>query len=135
MISLFMKSLKYWNHIWTHSFKAYQQGHNSQKRFQFRKYYFAIVNGMNSNKDKTTIINKLIYAAAIIYPLTTVPQILQIFIAKNATNVSLWTWVSYDLFTLIFLWYAISNRLKPLVIEYSMWLVAQSIVVLGILLY
>jgi hypothetical protein len=41
----------------------------------------------------------------------------------------------YDVFTFIFLWYAIEKKLKPLVIEYCMWIVAQSIVVLLILAY
>lgn len=81
------------------------------------------------------IIDKLIYIAAIAYPLTTIPQIFDIFANRSATNVSLLTWLLYDMFTCIFLWYAIQNKLKPLVIEYSMWIVAQSIVVAGLLIY
>jgi len=81
------------------------------------------------------IIDKLIYVAAIAYPLTTIPQIFEIFANQSAVNVSLSTWLLYDLFTFIFLWYAIQNKLKPLVIEYSMWIVAQSIVVVGLLIY
>lgn len=35
----------------------------------------------------------------------------------------------------VFLWYAIQNKLKPLIIEYCLWIVAQSLVVLLILAY
>jgi uncharacterized protein with PQ loop repeat len=80
-------------------------------------------------------IDKFIYVAAIAYPLTTIPQIIDIFSKRSSGDVSLLTWMLYDIFTFIFLWYALQNKLKPLVIEYSMWIVAQSIVVIGILLY
>jgi uncharacterized protein with PQ loop repeat len=80
-------------------------------------------------------IDRIIYIAAIAYPLTTIPQIVDIFVNKSSANVSLSTWLLYDLFTFVFLWYAIENKLKPLVIEYCMWIIAQSIVVYGILLY
>lgn len=80
-------------------------------------------------------INRFIYVAVVVYPLTTIPQIVEIFASQNAGSVSLLTWLSYDIITLVFLWYAIENKLKPLIIEYSLWLVAQSIVVAGILLY
>lgn len=92
------------------------------------------------SKTKTTpdnkkLIDRLIYVAAIAYPLTTIPQIIDIFHHKSAQNVSLLTWILYDAFTFIFLWYALEKKLKPLVIEYSMWIIAQSIVVVGILMF
>lgn len=81
------------------------------------------------------LIDKLIYWAAIVYPLTTIPQIMDIFSKKSSGDVSLATWLMYDLFTFVFLWYAIDKKLKPLIIEYCLWIIAQSIVVVGILLY
>jgi uncharacterized protein with PQ loop repeat len=87
------------------------------------------------SQENKKFIDKLIYVAAITYPLTTIPQIIDILTHKSSENVSLLTWLLYDVFTLIFLWYAIEKRLKPLVIEYSLWIVAQSIVVFLILLY
>ena len=88
---------------------------------------------MTAEKQKP--IDKLIYVAVIAYPLTTIPQIVDIFTNKSSANVSLVTWLLYDLFTFIFLWYALEKKLKPLVIEYCMWIVAQSIVVFGIIIY
>lgn len=85
--------------------------------------------------ESKKLIDRLIYVAAITYPLTTIPQVIDIFINKSSKNVSLLTWILYDAFTFIFLWYAIEKKLKPLIIEYCMWIIAQSIVVVGILLY
>lgn len=90
---------------------------------------------VKSSPQNKKLIDKLIYVAAITYPLTTVPQIADIIINKSSENVSLLTWLLYDIFTLIFLWYAIEKKLKPLIIEYCMWIVAQTIVVFLILLY
>lgn len=90
---------------------------------------------VNSTTEEKKLIDRLIYVAAITYPLTTIPQIVDIFINKSAENVSLLTWLLYDAFTLIFLWYAIEKKLKPLIIEYCLWILAQSIVVVGIMMY
>jgi uncharacterized protein with PQ loop repeat len=88
----------------------------------------------NPIEDKK-FIDRLIYVAAITYPLTTIPQIADIVINKSSQNVSLLTWLLYDAFTVVFLWYAIEKKLKPLIIEYCLWIAAQSIVVVLILLY
>lgn len=88
----------------------------------------------SSPKNKK-LIDRLIYVVVIVYPLTTIPQIMDIIVNKSSENVSLLTWLLYDLFTFIFLWYAIDKKLKPLVIEYCLWIVAQSTVVLLIFLY
>ncbi|MFA5015218.1 MAG: hypothetical protein WC549_06735 [Actinomycetota bacterium] len=89
----------------------------------------------SKHKKQTPFIDKIIYVAAIAYPLTTIPQIVTIFVDQSSANVSLATWVLYDIFTIVFLWYAISKKIKPLVLEYSLWIVAQTIVVIGILIY
>ena len=88
-----------------------------------------------ANVKPKKFIDKLIYVVAIVYPLTTIPQIYDIFVYKSAMSISLLTWVLYDLFTCIFLWYAIENKLKPMIVEYSMWIIVQSIVVVGVFLY
>lgn len=90
---------------------------------------------VKSSTESKKLIDKLIYIAAITYPLTTIPQIVDLFTSKSSDNVSLLTWLLYDAFTFIFLWYAIEKKLKPLIIEYCMWIVAQTTVVFLILLY
>jgi hypothetical protein len=90
---------------------------------------------VKSRTKNIKLIDRLIYIAAITYPLTTVPQIADIFINKSSGNVSILTWILYDAFTLIFLWYAIEKKLKPLILEYCLWIIAQSAVVIGILIY
>ena len=73
--------------------------------------------------------------SSIVYPLTTLPQIYVIFQNQSATNLSLFTYTSYLFFTVIFLSYGISEKLKPIIILQSLWFVMFSCVVAGILLY
>lgn len=73
--------------------------------------------------------------ASIIYPLTTFPQILEIFSNKSAENISLLTYILYIFFTFIFLGYGIKEKLVPIVVLQSLWLVVYGLVVVGVLIY
>lgn len=80
-------------------------------------------------------IDKFIYVASVVYPLTTLPQIIQIFTTKDTSGISLITWVLYIVFTLVFLLYSINKKLLPLTITYVLWLVVEICVVVGLLVY
>ncbi len=77
----------------------------------------------------------IVMASSVIYPLTTIPQIIEIFTEKSAVNVSLATYVFYLLFTFIFLSYGISEKLKPIIVLQCLWLVVYSPVIVGLILY
>lgn len=73
--------------------------------------------------------------AGIIQPLITIPQIIAIYGNQSAADVSLLTWLGYLFFGVTFLVYGIVFRLKPIWIGQIVWVVAQLIIVAGILLY
>ena len=80
-------------------------------------------------------LDKLVYFAGIIGPLMTLPQIAKIYLIKNATELSLISWASYLLGSLVLLMYSISHKEKPLIIMYSLWMVMHILMLIGILLY
>ena len=83
-----------------------------------------------------TAVGKLIYVAAVAGPLTIIPQIAEIwFVDKNAAGVSMTTWLSFSLLSLIWLIYAIGERDRPLIISNALWLVGELIVVAGAIHY
>ena len=88
-----------------------------------------------SKKQKITIIDRLMSLAAIIHPLTAVPQVYDIFTSKDASGVSLVTWLSFMVLGLIFLAYGIVHKLKPFILTQILWFVIDFLVVAGILLY
>lgn len=94
-----------------------------------------LINLRSVIKEEQKFMDKLIYVASILYPLSTSPQIYQIFTSRDVSGVSLVTWISYIGFTAIFLVYALNKRLKPLIISYSLWFIVELTVIVGILLF
>lgn len=73
--------------------------------------------------------------AGIFQPLMTIPQIIEIYSSKSATNVSLFTWSAFLFFGLILLIYGIKFRLKPIWVNQIIWAIMQSLTVIGIVIY
>ncbi len=92
-----------------------------------------------SSPTRNQIINPKIEAlalvAALIQPLITVPQIVQIYANQSAQDVSLLTWVGYWVFGLIFLAYGFIFKLRPIFYGQIVWVIVQTITVIGILIY
>lgn len=90
-------------------------------------------------KTKNALSNKTIgymmYVVAVGMPLTTVPQLQQLYSTKVTTGLSLATWLMYTAFGIIPLLYAISNKLKPLILTNVLWLIVDSLMIYGIIRY
>jgi uncharacterized protein with PQ loop repeat len=71
------------------------------------------------------------YFASFAYPFTAIPQIIQVYTSKDVTSLSLISFALYVVFGSIFELYAISKRLKPLIIEGALWLVIYIAMLLG----
>jgi uncharacterized protein with PQ loop repeat len=85
--------------------------------------------------NKKPLVDYLIYWAAIIYPLTAVPQIIQIYQTKSAGDLAILSWLLYVFFDAIFLWYAIVHKQVPIIVTCVLWILVYSVVILGIILY
>ncbi len=86
-------------------------------------------------KQHKSLIDKLIYVAAILQPLMTLPQIIQIYSSHNVVGISLATWSGYAILGLLFLAYGIKHRLVPIIVTQVLWFTLQTGVVIGILRY
>lgn len=84
---------------------------------------------------KTTIIDTLVNVAAVIHPLSALPQVYTIYASQNVTGVSLWTWLGFMIIGFIFLAYGISHRLKPIIVTQVLWFIVDAMVIIGVLLY
>lgn len=68
-------------------------------------------------------------------PLFELPQAWEIYSTQNAASVSLSTWAFFSVSNLAWIAYAVRHRMKILVVVYSMYLVIEMAIVVGILLY
>ncbi len=80
-------------------------------------------------------IDKLVLIIAFLAPLVELPQLIEIYALKAAGSVSLLTWSMFVVFGVPWLIYGIIHKEKPVIILYSLWIIIDSAIVVGILLY
>ena len=81
------------------------------------------------------IVDRTCLVFSVLMPLTTVPQIYLIYSEKHATGVSLLMWIFYCIGVIPFLVYGIVHKERQLIILNTLWMIAQIIMIIGILLY
>ena len=91
-------------------------------------YYFF------GDKKPAISLEKLMVFAAFAYPITGLPQMIQVT-QGNTAGVSVLSWAGFALFVALFLAYSIRHRIKPMIITYSLWLFIDLAIVVGILLH
>ena len=79
--------------------------------------------------------DRFLIIVAVIGPLTTAPQIYDIFWTKSVNGLSFWTWLLYSVLSIPWLFYGLVHRDKPLIISSILWVILQGIVAAGILIY
>ncbi len=81
------------------------------------------------------LVDRATFLAAIIEPLVTIPQAMVIFKQHSAAGVSLSTWVGYEVLTLVWIWYGIVHKEKMILLYQGLFLIIQTIVIIGGLMY
>jgi len=87
-----------------------------------------------TKKDKR-FIDKAAYVVGVLFPLSTLPQVNQLYTSHDASGLSLITWIMYTLLTGLFLIYALVDNIKPLALTQFVWLFVDAAMVVGILMY
>lgn len=65
----------------------------------------------------------------------TLPQVLEIWVGKNATGVSSFSWGYYSFFSTVLLLYGIVHREKPIIVTYTGAVILYSAIFVGSLFY
>ena len=81
------------------------------------------------------VLDRTIYIASLAGPLTAMPQIYQIFSTQSANGVSIWSWVMGLGFSGIWITYAVFYKIKPILIQQSLWTMIDLIIITGIMMY
>ncbi|MEI6228833.1 MAG: hypothetical protein WCP11_02315 [Candidatus Saccharibacteria bacterium] len=85
--------------------------------------------------QKSFFINKFIVVVAVIEPLITLPQAYIIFHNQDASDISLLSWIGYDLMTIIWVWYAWVNKEKVVFIYQALFFITNTLVIIGAIIY
>jgi uncharacterized protein with PQ loop repeat len=80
-------------------------------------------------------IDRAIYVAAFVEPLSTVPQVIAIFSTRSAAGISISTWITYVAFSFLWLWYGIVHKQKALIVAEVLFILTEGLVVIGGIVY
>jgi uncharacterized protein with PQ loop repeat len=81
------------------------------------------------------LLDRVVLCLATIGPLFELPQLFKIYSEKSAQGVSLLTWAFFVLFAIPWVIYGIVHKEKPIIVAYSLWILIDTAIVIGILMY
>ncbi len=87
------------------------------------------------HKKNKTPFDYVMYFFMVATPLFELPQAISVYSTQNAHGVSVWTWAFFAASSLVWLTYSIRNGLFPLIVTYSMYILIETGIVVGIILY
>lgn len=90
--------------------------------------------GLSRHKNYA-FLDFLVYFSAIAGPVMTVPQIYLIWNTKNASGVSVTSWFAYSLLSFVWVYYGLVHKDKPILITNILWIIVNSLVTLGAIIY
>ncbi|MGK2896172.1 MAG: hypothetical protein ACSLEY_01020 [Candidatus Saccharimonadales bacterium] len=85
------------------------------------------------SSSKTTLFDKLVFGVSLLYPLSALPQVFDIFYS-NSEGVSILSWTIFMLCSALFLAYGLKHKVPPMIVSNSLWVVVDGLVITGLLL-
>lgn len=95
----------------------------------------AQISKFSHSRKRMKRFDKMMLFIGLINPIMSIPQALNIWLNKDAGQVSAISWTTYVLVNLFWLFYALIHKSKPLIISTTLWIVIEIIIVIGIAIY
>lgn len=86
-------------------------------------------------KQPKSLFDYILYIFMVATPLFEIPQAWDIFAKQSAEDVSLTTWSFFFVSSMAWIMYAVRNRIWPLMVAYTLYLLIEGVIVIGILTY
>lgn len=80
-------------------------------------------------------LDRITFFAGVIGPFTVLPQVYEIFSTKNASGVSLISWIMMFVVTLPWIFYGMAHKENSIIVSFILWEVVNLLVIVGILMY
>lgn len=87
------------------------------------------------NKKINSTFERFVLLVAIVEPLSTLPQIYDVFTAKDASSLSLLSWMLFAGASVIWLIYGLKIKSYPLIASSVLWISTEFLLMAGIILY
>ena len=105
------------------------------QHFHLRKRIYQKKEKYPSSKKAKRAIDKLMYFVAIFGPLMNLPQLLKIWMEKNASGISIISWIGFVLTATVWLVYGIAHKEKPIILANIMYIILQIGIIIGAIIY
>ena len=73
-------------------------------------------------------IDKAVMVIAFVEPLAGLPQVIQLFHTRSANDLSLSSWVIFQIVTVLWLVYGVTHKERPIIIYQGLWFVVQALI-------
>ncbi len=80
-------------------------------------------------------LDRLVWGIAFVMPLTALPQLYTVWFERNSQGVSLLTWLLLAILSIPMVIYGFVHKEKPIIFMYLLWIIVDSLVVIGALWY
>jgi uncharacterized protein with PQ loop repeat len=80
-------------------------------------------------------LDKLMYVVGALGLIMTIPQIAEIWVNHNAGGVSVISWISYTIFSVIWLIYGIVHKERVIIFTQFFWVILNAVIAVGAILY
>lgn len=81
------------------------------------------------------LLDRIVFAAGIVGPLASIPQVLKVYLLQDATGLSVVSWGTLAVLDIPWIIYGLVHKERPIIVAYSMWFVINTLVCVGAILY
>lgn len=106
-----------------------------QHHLHVRKRVHAALEPYPSKIFRIAVLDVLVYVVSIAGPIFTIPQIIDVYGGKDGSGISLITWGAYTLFSSVWILYGVVHRERVLIVNNTLWFIANASVFIGALIY
>jgi|SRR3989344_972802 len=89
----------------------------------------------SKNASKKYLIDHVMFIIALVAPIMTIPQLLEIWVNRKVAGVAVATWAAYTFVSFMWLWYGIVHKEKPVILTNLLLLVFDALIVLGVFIF
>lgn len=87
-----------------------------------------------SKKKRLALIDRVAIVASFMYPLTGVPQVIEV-LGGNIAGVSILSWAGFSLFSVFFVLYGLMHKVRPMIISNTIWFIVDILIIVGVLVH
>jgi uncharacterized protein with PQ loop repeat len=89
----------------------------------------------SADTRQDVVLRRLLGGMSIFTLLMTVPQVLTIWVGRQAAGVSVWSWGAYLLSALLWFWFGLRQHDRNIYLPCVGWIALNSAVIVGALVY